>query len=603
MKLKSLFLENFRCFINPVQVYFDDITTFIGKNDIGKSTILEALEIFFNNDVVKIESTDANVLSDSKSVTICCDFNDIPEEIILDSGSITTLASEYLLFSEDTLRIKKVFDCSKGKPSVEIYIIANHPTNTDGFDNLLELKEKELQKIIKDRGLNSGLKGNPKMRKAIWDSCSDLQLVEREIPVSKAKEDTKDIWTKIDSHLPMFALFQSDRSSNDSDGEVQNPMKIAIAEAIAEAQEEIQVIQDKVNKKALEIAQQTHEALKTIDASLANKITPQFIAPTTAKWSGLFSVTMDTDEGIALNKRGSGVRRMILVSFFKAEAERKIKTSNKKNIIYAVEEPETAQHPNNQKILINSFIELSKNESCQVILTTHSPELAKELPTKSIRYIARTDENLPIIKQSEDILIEVANALGIYADKRIQMLVCVEGPTDVIAMKCFNRCLREKNDSIIDLEHDERIAIIPLGGSILKQWVELHYLQKLGCPEVHIYDNDVNTYQTSIDKVNARHDGSWGVLTKKYEIENYLHPKAIKEIYNVDVNTDLKEVPKLFGEAYSEAQGFDGKMKDNTSKKYLSKVFKEAMTYEYLMERDGEEEIMGWFKRIQEILN
>lgn len=602
MKLKSLFLENFRCFINQVQIDFDDITTFIGKNDIGKSTILEALEIFFNNDVVKIESTDANISSNSKLVTIICDFNDIPKEIILDSGAITTLESEYLLYSEDILRIKKVFDCSKGKPSTEIYIIANHP-DADGVDNLLELKEKELQKIIKDRGLDSGLKGNPKMRKAIWEACPDLQLKRKDIPVNKAKEDAKDIWTKIDSHLPMFALFQSDRSSNDSDGEVQNPMKIAIAEAIAEAQKEISVIQEKVNKKALEIARQTHEALKTIDASLAQKITPQFIAPTTAKWSGLFSVSMDTDEGIALNKRGSGVRRMILVSFFKAEAERKIKNSNKKNIIYAIEEPETAQHPNNQKILINSFLELSKNEFCQVILTTHSPELAKELPVESIRYITRTDENLPIIKQGNDVLIEVANVLGIYADKRIQMLICVEGPTDVEAMKCFSRCLREKDKSIIDLEHDERIAIIPLGGSILKQWVEFHYLQKLGCPEVHIYDNDVKTYQKSIDGVNARKDGSWGVLTKKYEIENYLHPKAIKKIYNVDVNTDLKEVPRLFGEAYSEIQGFDGKMKDNTSKKYLSKVFQEAMNYEYLEERDSEKEIIGWFTKMQEMLN
>lgn len=47
MKLKRLYLENFRIYKNLVSIDFEDITTFIGKNDAGKSTILEALEIFF----------------------------------------------------------------------------------------------------------------------------------------------------------------------------------------------------------------------------------------------------------------------------------------------------------------------------------------------------------------------------------------------------------------------------------------------------------------------------------------------------------------------------------------------------------------------------
>lgn len=37
-------------------VDFDNITTFIGKNDIEKSTIIEALEIFFNNSTEDISA-------------------------------------------------------------------------------------------------------------------------------------------------------------------------------------------------------------------------------------------------------------------------------------------------------------------------------------------------------------------------------------------------------------------------------------------------------------------------------------------------------------------------------------------------------------------
>lgn len=605
MKLKAIYLKNFRCYKEEVCIEFDNLTTFIGKNDIGKSTILEALEIFFNNDLVKIESSDANVFGD-KNVIITCDFCDLPEELILDSGEKTNLINEYLTISDDILRIKKVYDCSKNKISPTIYIVANHPC-AEEVENLLSLKEKDLQKIIKDKNIHAPLKGNPAMRKAIWNSVEDLNLQITEIEVSKTKEDGKEIWSKIDSYLPSYALFQSDRSSNDSDDEVQNPMKAAIQEAISEVQVEINAIQKKVQDKAMNIAVKTQEALKTIDKNLANQLTPKFTPPALTKWNSLFSIAMDTDEGISLNKRGSGVRRMILVGFFKAEAERKLSKSNKKNVIYAIEEPETAQHPNNQRILIDSFKELSQSDKCQVILTTHSPGLAQELPVDSLRFIDRNENGLPTVKAGANILPSIIETLGILpnVNQKVQLILCLEGPTDIIAFKAFSRCLRMKYPDIIDLENDKRILMVPLGGSILKYWVEKQYFRNLGCPEVHIYDNDVPGYQKSIDEINSRGDNSWGTLTKKFEIENYLHPDAIKAVYNITVNTDLPNVPKQVANAYYETNKdkLDGKWKDSTSKTYLSKVFTDAMTCDLLEERDPDGEIKGWFDRMALMLH
>lgn len=60
MKLESISLKNFRCYQEEIPVRIDELTTFVGKNDIGKSSVLEAMEIFFNNDVVVIEQGDAN---------------------------------------------------------------------------------------------------------------------------------------------------------------------------------------------------------------------------------------------------------------------------------------------------------------------------------------------------------------------------------------------------------------------------------------------------------------------------------------------------------------------------------------------------------------
>ncbi len=55
MKLKSLTIKNFRAYQLETAIEIGQLTTIIGKNDIGKSTILEALEIFFNNQTVKID--------------------------------------------------------------------------------------------------------------------------------------------------------------------------------------------------------------------------------------------------------------------------------------------------------------------------------------------------------------------------------------------------------------------------------------------------------------------------------------------------------------------------------------------------------------------
>ncbi len=103
MVLKSLSLKNFRAFKDETRIKFNSLTTIIGKNDVGKSTILESLEIFFNNKAVKIDSSDVHVKSTEEIVEITCEFISFPTDITLDSTSKTCLKEEYLLSKEDSL--------------------------------------------------------------------------------------------------------------------------------------------------------------------------------------------------------------------------------------------------------------------------------------------------------------------------------------------------------------------------------------------------------------------------------------------------------------------------------------------------------------------
>lgn len=601
MRLLALTIENFRAYRQRRRIAFADLTTIIGRNDIGKSTILEALEIFFNNDGA-IEQTDANVFSGEGVVIFTAEFGDLPSALTLDEGALTTLAGEYLLSTEGTLVIEKRYDCSKKKPSCQTFIVANHPT-AGGFSDLLELKEKELQALVKQHGLDVPLKGNPGMRKAIWAAAGDLGLAPTAIEVSKAKEDGKRLWEQLEGHLPMFALFQSDRQSRESDGEIQNPLKGAIATAIAEAKSQIDEIEALVRSKAEEIAELTHKALATIDPGLASTLKPTFTPPTSAKWSSLFSVGMDTDNSVPLNKRGSGVRRLILVSFFKAEAERRLSTSSRANIIYAVEEPETSQHPANQKILVNAFKEIAHAPNAQVILTTHSPGLASDLPVSSIRFVSTSAPlETPDISEGADVFGDVADALGLSPDSRVRALICVEGPTDVDALCHLSAALHAVDAGIPNLLLDERFAFVPLGGSTLKHWVAKRYLGALRLPEAHIYDSDVAAYAVTVAEVNLRTDGSWAAQTQKHEIECYLHADAINQGLGVrivvgDDNTQSAVLPAFCAE-YSRLKGFDGEISHQKAKPLLANKAFPRMTAELIAARDPVGEVESWLRRL-----
>ncbi|WP_143539005.1 AAA family ATPase [Rodentibacter ratti] len=110
MKLNKVKIKNFRGYYNEVVIPFNNLTAFIGKNDAGKSTILEALEIFFNSKLISCEPGDLNKEAErngESKIEISCVFDELPESIIIDSTNETTLKDEYLLNNDDCLEIKK----------------------------------------------------------------------------------------------------------------------------------------------------------------------------------------------------------------------------------------------------------------------------------------------------------------------------------------------------------------------------------------------------------------------------------------------------------------------------------------------------------------
>lgn len=630
MKLVKLKLKNYRCYQSETIFHIDDLTAIIGKNDIGKSTLIEALDSFFND---KVDQSDLSNNAGCNPLEITCYFEGISNEVILDSATLTSPLDEGILNSENQLEIKKVFSFGARK-SISIFLIANYPTD-ERLRTLLSKKNTPLKNYADELGIDLSdinKTKNPPIRKKIRDFVGGTRAIcELKVDGNIDNEDNiKAIWGSLKKMLPIFSLFKVDKALDDKDDDIKDPMQVAINEALAlpEIQVLLEQVENKVKEASTAVADRTIEKLKDFDESLSERLKSEFSK--SPSYSKIFDLTLLNENDIPLNKRGSGIRRLVLLSFFQAQAEKRKIERDAPSIIYAIEEPETSQHPNHQKLVIDALINLSQQNNVQVLFTTHSANLVREIPIKSLRYVSLTDCGIVIENgkdiandtNNEEVIQKIIKTLGILpnpADK-VKVLVYLEGNHDVNALKRYSKILSSNNPDIIDLSTSNQVGYVITGGSALKHYIEHKHLEGLGKPEVHIYDNDVPDYRTAVNRINSENNPQKKAFnTSKLELENYLHHDAILQAYaetginNLSLNpiADDQDVPFVVAEQLYSRNGVNWseldheKQKDLASekKKLLNTKAVEKMTLDMIRERNGYDDLFQWLNAIKGYIN
>ncbi len=619
MRLVKLKLTNFRCYKEEFIVDLDDLTVFVGKNDSGKSSLFDALDIFFEGKAAP-DKDDACVHTDDATVRIACVFDDAPSELVIDAQHPTNLATEHLLNSDGLLEIAKVYNYNLAKPKLqEVFARANHPT-ADSYSDLLSLTNAKLKQRANSLGVDLNdvnQSVNTDFRQAIWAHAGDLQC--QEVDVELKAETAKAIWDQLKKQLPVFALFKSDRPSTDQDAEAQDPMKAAIKEAIREQEDTLNEIAEKVKKEVQEIANRTVVKIREMNPELASQLTPRV---SHKNWDSLFSVNLTGDEDIPINKRGSGTRRLILLNFFRAKAEKEAEGKST-GVIYAIEEPETSQHPHNQIMLINALEDLSERSECQVLLTTHTPMLARRFNQDALRLVTQ-DAGLPVIRygKEEGTVKEIVKSLGVLPDHNIKVFFGVEGRNDISFLRTISKILHDAGEiDIPDLgkaEDSGHLVFVPLGGSSLNLWVSR--LEGFNRPEFYLMDRDTTPpadphYKALADEMNAR-AGCTAWHTGKRELENYIHKDLITAEYQnyAGAGTDSEDMPALFAQALHESNASDTtwtdilsnpeklKKKVSNAKKRLNTDFVSGMTPELLTQVDTNDDVRGWLREIGTVI-
>ncbi|MGH9428820.1 MAG: ATP-dependent nuclease, partial [Terriglobia bacterium] len=385
---------------------------------------------------------------------------------------------------------------------------------------------------------------------------------------------------------------------------------------------ELNAIAAHVESEVRRIAEKTLEKIREMDPTLAQQLNPQIAVK---KWDSLFNVSITGDEDIPINKRGSGVKRLVLLNFFRAKAEQQAKERSNAPVIYAIEEPETSQHPHNQRLLVSALLDLAAES--QVIITTHTPMLARTLPDQCLRYVhLKEDKTREILCGGGATNKLFANTLGVLPDNSIKLFVGVEGRHDISFLKHLAKNLRSAGVNVLDLERIElegELIFFPLGGSSLALWTSR--LEPLSRPEFHLYDRDnpppaAAKYQAEADAVNRR-DRCKAVITVKKEIENYIHFEAINEAYAknginlglTDNFGDFDDVPLAIAELVHAASGSpdawaalaEKKREEKVSraKAVLGNIAASLMTKPRLDQIDPNGDVVGWFAEMQRLAN
>lgn len=604
MKLTSIAIAGFRGYLDEVTLELEDFSVLIGRNDAGKSTIFAALALFLDGG--KPDSADYAVAGD-RTVSITCTFTDLPDEIVIDDSASTTLQREHLLREDGQLAIRKVW--REGRTTVEVSAISLHP-EVENQEPLIGRKQAQLKQLAAELGVMDSVgdkRVNADYRQAIWAEWARTGTsTQASKVVSLSSEDGKQVAQEVQSYFPLFQLFESDRSGTEADQIAQDPAKAIVKSVLEKNADALAELTQSIAEEITVHLNEVVEKLGDFAPDLASQLRPFDIVP---GWQKAFSqVQFVDDNGVSLAKRGSGTRRLVLLSFFRAEAERKQTDGDdtgRRGLVIAVEEPETALHPDLQREALRTLMDVAALPGRQVFVTTHSTNLVQDVPIDSVRYATKDAAGRrrwasAATEGQAELLAALASTMGTFTDHNVKLFILVEGRNDIDGIVGLAKALADGGTAdIVDLGEAEargQVCFIPIGGCGAAALWESR-LAGFDRPELHLLDSDrtveggalsagTESYlrrfaAEATDRVRVR------VLDRR-ELENYLTPEAVAQVFEdcgdafakelrvrvASADWNFLDIPRLSAEVAHTVQWPDQPWADLDQKKQDSKESK-----------------------------
>lgn len=547
IKLNKFRIKNYKSIIDSGDCYLaNGITVLAGKNESGKSSILEALEDFDTEKEVRKDAV--RIQNDGEPeiiLTFSIDYEtlkDFQEDLVIDKNKEVELVicknfdNEYYLRNSEEifaktieLNKKNIKQFSEKSETLEKLIGKQMPLEVNSItnENFLQIHNQisNLEQQIKttlaltEEELNNSIKQISLLNEIAGDFVN-IKEIERELI-----EDFK-------TYIPYFILFDTYKD--------QIPAKVPLNQL-----NDNEFINDlvKISDLDIELIQDTtkirenrkHKDKINISISEEYKLFwEQDTANLFLDWDNefLYFWIKEEDEYYEPRQRSKG-RQWHLAFYVKVTARSKDNFTN----VILIDEPGLFLHAKAQKNILKKLEKCS--ELMDLIYSTHSPYLIDVEKLNRVRLIEKSKKEGTRIskihaKADKETLTPILTAIGedlsqgIRVDKKNSFVV--EGISDYYYLHAFKKLL----DSDIEFNIIPGCGDnIPAIGSILFGW---------GLDPYFILDSDKQKLKNKLhNKLAITEDAIITILEDKKSIENVFSEDDFKKFVLENENTDLSK--------------------------------------------------------------
>lgn len=510
MKICSIHIKNFRA-LKDVTIPFDAVTTFIGPNGTGKSTVLRGLDWFFNGKPGSLTDEDCSFGVTGEDVEVQVTFADLTDKdrdalgkYVPDGVTTFTAWKRRSPDGSDVLSAN-----AKGFPDFNAIKAANGaaakkeqygalrssrqdlnlPATTtvaaveqamtaweaSHVDQLVDVPEALQTNFF---GFNSGGK---------MSGLFDFVLVTADL---RASEESLDGRSSIIGRILERSV---DRTAADE----------SIATIVADAQARQQeVYQEKFKIQLENITRQLNEVVASYSPGRTITVSPVEVEVKAPRTTFKVAVLDGTDETV-VERQGHGFQRTLLISALQLLAQSGA-ASAEGVICLAIEEPELFQHPIQAQTFAKVLRSLAEDadKRIQVTYATHSPYFLEARHFDQVRRLTRSLDETPVVTVHfatvRDVKAKLNGILsGETVDRQLDTIMAnqlavalfahrvflVEGPTESSVFYGIGD--KASSGSLEALG----ISIVPVGG---KTSIPLAHaiLTSIGIPAYALFDAD-----------------------------------------------------------------------------------------------------------------
>lgn len=432
MRICRLSIEHFRCIENAV-LHFDGHTLFVGRNNVGKSTICEALELVLGPDrlngrpqaVGEFDFYDAKYLSDdgqtaiparievvltdlTREVELACathlEFWHVAELRILSEGEIDVAAPPKVV---RCLRLETVARYEVDEDEFDANTFFCHGTsNSDDTPEQVRRNVKRLFGFLYLRALRTGSRALSLERGSLLDIILRMQGVRT------------GLWERSLKRLR----------------ELDPP--------IASDAAELMPVLEAIEKRLAQYIPLSSQGMAT--RLFVSRLTREHLRETIA----FFLTTSVDQQPVPFREVGTGTLSALVLALLSFIAEAK-----KDNVIFAMEEPEFALPPHTQRRIARYLL----SETTQCFVTSHSPYVIEQFGPEQVHILKRSnDANVfatPVSPGAIKPTVYKRHARRGLAEAMLgTAVIVVEGISDDAAIRCVAEKMQLTGDGYYPLD-------------------------------------------------------------------------------------------------------------------------------------------------------